>query len=265
MSILVEIAKELRQARETGSPVAPLAGRWGELSLRDAYRVQRVVAAPTADEAWAHIDRLPVLGFKLGMTSRAKMQQMGVHRPIYGLLPHGLSIDDRGEVSRSSRIHPRVEPELALVLDGPVFTSMSLHDAWRNVGYACAAIELLDSRFADFKFGLTDVVADNTSASGYVLGNRRMSLQKLDVGNLGVVFERNGRVIETASTAATLDHPANAFAALLSMLAEHGVGCIPEGSVILTGGLTNAHPVFAGDHIRMSLEQLGPVELHVTV
>ena len=253
------IAAELRTARTTLTEVEQLEGRWGALSLEEAYTIQRHDAVALAG-SWPAAARA-LDGFKLGFTSRAKMAQMNLSTPIYGLLPHGSRIASGTTLSRAAYIHPRVEPELAVVVGKAIPLDLPAEEAWLRLDYACAAMELLDSRYRDYKFSVTDVVADNTSAAGYLLGSERLPLTK-ELGNLGVLFYKNGTLIETASTAAALEHPRFAFAALLEMLRGHGLTELPEGAVILTGGLTAAHAMEPGDQARILLEGLGQIDLH---
>ena len=253
------IAAELRAARASLTAVDQLEGRWGALSLDEAYAIQHhdaVTAAGSWPAAAAALD-----GFKLGFTSRAKMAQMNLSTPIYGLLPRGSRVATGATLSRAAYIQPRVEPELAVVVGRSIPLDMHPDEAWLRLDHACAAMELLDSRYRDYKFSVTDVIADNTSAAGYLLGSERLPLSR-DLGNLGVLFYKNGILIEAASTAAALEHPKHAFAALLTMLRGHGLTELTEGAVILTGGLTAAHAMAPGDHARIILEGLGAVDLH---
>ena len=255
---LSAIAAELRTARETLTEVEQLEGRWGALTLDEAYAIQRldaVTAAGSWSAAAAALD-----GFKLGFTSRAKMAQMNLSTPIYGLLPRGSRVASGATLSRAAYIHPRVEPELAVVVGEAIPLDLPVDEAWLRLDYACAAMELLDSRYRDYKFSVTDVIADNTSAAGYLLGNERLPLTR-DLGNLGVLFYKNDKLIETASSAAALEHPKFAFGALLEMLRGHGLTDLPEGAVILTGGLTAAHAMEPGDRARIILEGLGGIDL----
>lgn len=256
---LLAIAAELRAARVGKAAIDPLGPRWGELTLDEAYAVQHhdaTAGAGSWSAAAAGLD-----GFKLGFTSRAKMAQMNLSTPIYGLLPRGSRLADGSRLSRAAFIQPRVEPELAVVVGKAIPLDLPVDEAWLRLDYACAAMELLDSRYRDYKFTVTDVVADNTSAAGYLLGDRRRSMRD-DLGNLGVLFYKNGTLLETASTAAALDHPRNAFGALLAMLRGHGLTELSEGAVILTGGLTAAHAMEPGDTARIVLEGLGDLHLH---
>jgi 2-oxo-3-hexenedioate decarboxylase len=223
--------------------------------LATAYAIQR---------AGAELKRLrgdPLVGMKMGLTSRAKMTQMGVHEPIYGHLHRAMTLDDGGTISREKHVHPRVEPEVAYLLakdlEGPVTPAQAL----AAVECCCCALELIDSRYQDFKFTLPDVVADNASSSRFVLGAMRKP-RDFDCGNLGMVLEKNGAVAEIGSSAAIYDHPARSLAALANQLASTETK-LRAGMIILTGGATAAIALAPGDHVRVRVDGLGSAEFFV--
>ena len=224
-------------------------------ALADGYRVQRAGIALRA----ARADTL--VGMKMGLTSRAKMQQMGVDVPIYGHLTKRMILEDGGVVQRAHHIHPRVEPEVAFLLardlEGPVTPA----EALLAVDGACCALELIDSRYQNFQFTLEDVVADNGSSSRFVLGNV-VRARDFDTGNLGMVMTKNGVVAEVGSSAAIYDHPARSLAALANQLAALGEK-LAAGSIVMTGGATAAIALERGDRVRVDVQGLGSAELFV--
>ncbi len=228
---LATLAQTLFDAASQATAIPQL----GELSLEDAYTVQRLVV-DLRDE--------PRTGVKLGFTSRAKAVQMGVSDLIIGQLTSGMAVAEGGTLDHSRFIHPRVEPEVAfLVSDGEV------------VGVA-PALEIIDSRYQDFRFNLADVVADNTSAAAYVLGPWQQP--GLDIGNLGVVLEVDGAVVQTGSTAAILGHPLRALAAADRLSQAFDIPA-PSQSVILAGAATAAVPLPAGSFAEARITGLGRV------
>jgi 2-keto-4-pentenoate hydratase len=245
---------ELRRARHAGDGLS--AGH-PELDLDLAYAVQEagvrlLVAAG---------DR-PV-GFKLGLTSRAKQTQMGVDEPLYGELTDAMLLDVGEPLRAGDHIQPRAEPEIAFVMGADL--------AGERVGAAqvlaataavAPAIEVLDSRYAGYRFTLPDVVADNASAARLVLGGVRHAVDGIDLRLVGCVLERNGRVQATAAGAAALGHPAAAVAWLVRALHRRGRG-LAAGDLVLSGALTEAVPVAAGDVVVARLGRLGTVELPV--
>ena len=207
-----------------------------DLDLATAYRVQgllRAAAGPTA-------------GWKLGVTSRAKQVQVGVDSPVYGFLPGSGALDIGAPLDTSLLIQPRCEPEIVFVmgrdLSGPHVTANDVLQATAGVA---VGIEVLDSRFTDYKFTMPDVVADNTSAGRFVVGTP-VPPAGIDLRLVGVVLEKNGELVATASGAASLGHPAAAVAWMVRSMAADGEG-LRAGDVVLSGGLTAATPVAAGD------------------
>ena len=223
------------------------------LDIAAAYRVQEASVA----RRMARGERL--VGMKMGLTSRAKMEQMGVHEPIYGRLTSSMVLNDGGVIPWGSLLHPRIEPEIAFVLaddlEGPVTPAQAL----AAVAGCTAALEIIDSRYRDFKFTLPDVIADNTSASYYVLGSTLVPVELVNLGNLGMVLEINGRVVETGTSAAVYDHPARSLAELANMLARVG-GRLEAGQVVLSGGATAAYAINPGDRIRVLIDEIGSAE-----
>jgi 2-keto-4-pentenoate hydratase len=164
----------------------------------------------------------------------------------------------------ASLIHPKAEPEIAIVtgrdLQGPGVTPEHARAAIES---ASCAMEIIDSRYKDFRFTLTDVIADNTSAARHTISAYRVPVKDLDLRTLGVVFEKNGEVVTTAAGAAILGDPAVGLAWLANKVAEHGES-IPAGTVVMTGALTDAIAIAPGDVVRVSIAQLGSLSLRCT-
>lgn len=215
----------------------------------DAYAVQAALIA----RRLARGERL--VGLKMGLTSRAKMAQMGVDEVIWGHLTDRMRIPDSGRVDLAGLIHPRVEPEVAFLMARDVRPG----DDFASVVEAVApAVELIDSRYADFRFSLPDVIADNTSAAGFVIGPWQPPPAGLD--NLGVLLEVDGRVVQTGSTAAILGDPRRAFDEAVRLADRQGVR-LREGWVLLAGAATAAVPLPPGAQVRAVVEGLGTAAL----
>jgi 2-oxo-3-hexenedioate decarboxylase len=202
-----------------------------------------------------------VVGLKMGLTSMAKMRQMGVETPCYGFLADYFSVPDGGEIKISELIHPKVEAEVAFVtkkeLSGP---GCHIGDVLAATDFIVPAVEIIDSRYKDFKFDLKSVIADNSSSSRFVTGGRMRPVEDLDLQTLGVVMEINGEVVELGAGAAILGHPAAAVAMLANMLAERGE-VIPAGSFIMAGAITAATAVKAGDNVTVRYQDLGTLSM----
>jgi 2-oxo-3-hexenedioate decarboxylase len=254
---LATYAERLDAAALEGRAVQQLSALEPGLTLADAYEVQ-----------WALRRRrlaagARLTGLKMGLTSRAKMKQMGVATPIYGFLLDEYLVP-ADEVVTSKLIHPRIEPEIAFVtrscLQGPGCTIAS---ALAAVDFVIPAIEVIDSRYADFKFDLPSVVADNASSARYIVGGCARRVDELDLRTLGVVVEKNGEGVAFGAGAAVLGSPAASLAMLANLLAEREQS-IPAGTYVMTGGITEAIGAKAGDHFAARFQALGSVSVRFT-
>jgi 2-oxo-3-hexenedioate decarboxylase len=202
-----------------------------------------------------------IVGLKMGLTSMAKMRQMGVETPCYGFLADYFSCPDGAEIKISELIHPKVEAEVAFVtkkeLSGP---GCHIGDVLSATDFIVPAVEIIDSRYKDFKFDLKSVIADNSSSSRFVTGGRMLPVEDLDLKTIGVVMEINGEVVELGAGAAILGHPAASIAMLANMLAERGE-VIPAGTFIMAGAITPAIAVKAGDNVSVRYQDLGTVTM----
>jgi 2-oxo-3-hexenedioate decarboxylase len=247
---VAELAARLAKAAADRTVIEPLTADVPDLDLATAYRVQRELRGFAGH----------VVGWKLGLTSRAKQEQVGVSTPVYGFLAGSGALDIGERLDTSQLIQPRCEPEIVFVLGrdlvGPHVTAADVMAATAGVA---AGIEVLDSRYRDYRFTAADVIADNTSAARFVVGIP-MPPQGMDLRLAGVVLEHNGQVVDTASGAAALGHPAAAVAWLVRTLAAEDGG-LRAGEIVLSGGLTAAVPVRAGDVVVATIDRLGSVEL----
>lgn len=226
-------------------------------SLADGYLVQAALRS-LHEGAGARI-----VGRKMGMTSRAKMQQMKIDAPIHGFLTDRMEVVDGGAVSLAARIQARVEPEIVFVTKRTLSGRPSSSDALAAVEAVLAGLEIIDSRYENYDFQLPDVVADNCSSAAFVRG--RVALRPRDLpelANLGIRLEIDGRPVQFGSSAAILGDPARSLAELVALLAAAGEE-LPAGSVVLAGGATAAVPLAVGQHVRGVFARLGTVEFRV--
>jgi 2-oxo-3-hexenedioate decarboxylase len=218
------------------------------LSLQDAYRVQARSVALRLGRGERRA------GWKLGFTSRAKMAQMGLHEVIWGRLTDAMVVADGGGVPAARFIHPRVEPEVCFLLGEALEGTVTPLRAMRALAGVAPALELIDSRYRDFKFSLPDVVADNCSAAAVVVGP--WSDPATDVANLGLVLEVDGRPAQIGSTAAILGHPVRSLVAAARLLAATGER-LEAGDLLMAGGATEAVALRPGSRVRLEIERLG--------
>lgn len=249
------LAQRLFEAQHERRPI-PLLTNDGPITEREAYEIQWALV----EEHLARGGR--VVGKKTGLTSKAKQVQMNTSEPLYAYLIDRTILSDGAHVKRSDLIHPRVECEIAFVmgrrLHGPGVTGDQVLAATRHV---LPALEVIDSRYDNFKFTLPDVIADQASAANVVLGGKVRSPKGLDLRLLGMVLQINGEDVATGSGAAVLGHPADSVAWLVNKMAEIGAGGLEEDDLVMGGGLVEAYPIEPGDHLRADFDHLGSVSL----
>jgi 2-oxo-3-hexenedioate decarboxylase len=246
-----ELLRRERDRRDGGR----ITDRWPGLDLGTAYRVQDAV-----------LDRKvrtgeTVVGVKLGLTSRAKQRRMGVDAPLTGWLTDAMTLRPGRPVPVGELIHPRAEPEIAFLmgarLSGPGVTAEQAMGAVESVH---AGFEVIDSRYRDFSFDLPDVVADNASASRFVISARAVPPAGLDLAAETCRLDVDGRTVDTATGAAVLGHPANARALAANGLAERGAAIEP-GWIVLTGALTDAVALLPGRTVSAEFDSLGALSI----
>lgn len=245
------LAEHVENAELQAHDITKITNDYPDMTFEDAYEVQWEIRRRKEGRG------NKVVGMKMGLTSWAKMSQMNVETPIYGFLADYFSVPEGGEIKHDELIHPKIEAELAFVLKhelkGP---GVHIGDVLRATDFVMPAVEVIDSRYKDFKFDLTSVIADNSSSSRFVTGGRMADIADLDLKNLGVVMEVNGEVVQTGAGAAVLGHPAASVAMLANMLAERGES-LPAGSFIMIGAITAAVQANKGDAFTVRYQGLG--------
>ncbi|MBS0501575.1 MAG: 2-oxo-3-hexenedioate decarboxylase [Burkholderiaceae bacterium] len=252
---LDKLAKHLHACQREARDTPKITDEHPEMDFDDAYAIQdRILAAKLKGGA-------RIAGYKAGLTSHAKMKQMGVTDPVFGFLVDEFTVPDGGEVKVSELIHPKVEPEICFVtrteLKGP---GCSIASVLAASDVVLPGIEVIDSRYRDFKFDLKSVVADNTSASRFVVGGRAVDARSVDLRTTGLVLEKNGVPVALGAGAAVLGHPAAAVAMLVNHLGRRGKA-LPAGSLVLSGGATEAVAVQKGDHVTLRMQGMGSVSV----
>ncbi|RDU96697.1 2-keto-4-pentenoate hydratase [Trinickia dinghuensis] len=250
MKDLDAIAAQLDDAARQATPIAQLAEKHA-FSLDEAYVVQRA-----SIERRIHRGESTV-GVKLGFTSRAKMIQMGVDSLIWGWLTDAMLEEDGARVALDRFIHPRVEPEVCFLTSRDIDRPLTLLESARYLEAVAPALEIIDSRYRDFRFSLEDVVADNCSSAGLTLGPWTRNFD--DIGNAGVLLRMNGRLVQAGSTAAILGDPLRSVVQASRLVALSGL-VLPAGSLIMAGAATAAHPLAPDTHVHCTINGLGSTE-----
>jgi 2-oxo-3-hexenedioate decarboxylase len=224
----------------------------GATDVDTAYAVQEALVARRLARGATQV------GWKLGFTSLAKMAQMGISDVIVGRLTSDMEVPDGGAADLRRFIHPRVEPEVAYRLARDVDPDAPADDIVAAVDAVAPALEIIDSRYVDFRFTLADVVADNTSAAGFVIGPWTPLEAAGELGGRPVSLAVDGEVAESGSTDAILGHPMKALPALATMARRLGLP-LRAGEVILAGAATAAVPLTPGVRVEGHVSGLGSV------
>jgi 2-keto-4-pentenoate hydratase len=248
-----EIATALARAEEAGEPIAPLTVTNPELTVADAYAIQELNAAARTGGSYAP----KIVGHKIGLTSLPMQQMLGVDEPDYGVLYSDRVHESGAAIETSKLIAPRIEPELAFVLDKDLEGGdVSVDQVLDATSHVVAALEVIDSRIADWKIKLVDTIADNASCGSAILGNEPISISDIDLVKARVELKRDGEVVDSGTGDAVLGHPAEAVAWLANALADFGV-VLRKGEVILSGSITAAIPIEPGQEITADFGALG--------
>ncbi|MCI0622093.1 MAG: fumarylacetoacetate hydrolase family protein [Acidobacteria bacterium] len=248
-----KIADLLWQAEQQRRPIAPISTdpHW---TVTDAYSIQR-----------AYLDRKgnqqKRAGHKVGLTSIAMQRLLNVNEPDWGVLLSSMDLSGTTSCARHTMIQPKIEPEIAFRmkrdLKGP---GVTLVDALAAIDRAYPALEIIDSRIADWKIQLVDTVADNASSAYFTVAGEGVPVHDLDLVSLGMMFSKNGEVVATGAGSAVLGHPAAAVAWLANTLGEFGEA-LHAGDLVLPGALVAAANVAPGDTFSANFSGLGAVSI----
>jgi 2-keto-4-pentenoate hydratase len=253
-----EVAKILREAADQKITCEPIRGIIGVTDITKAYKIQSI------NSKIRIANGARVVGSKIGLTSIAVQKQLGVDQPDYGLLYDDMEILNGGEVSCIELMQPKVEAEIAFVLKKDLnTTSITASEMMSAIDYAVASIEIVGSRIRDWNIKITDTIADNASASHFVIGHRPVSLENIDLINCKMVLYKNGEIVSEGTGAACLGSPINACIWLAKTMAAHG-SPLKAGDLILSGALGPMSSVAPGDQIKTVIEGLGEVSVSFT-
>ncbi len=254
-NMATKLADYLAKAEQTGRGVQPLTDLEPGLTAEQAYQVQLVTIERKVKSG------ARITGKKIGLTSMAMQQMLGVDQPDYGHLLDKMVVENGGQISFKRVLQPKVEAEIAFVLKkdltGPRVNAM---DVLLSTDYILPAIEIVDSRVLNWQIKLADTIADNASSGLYVLGEKPVKIDSVDLAQIGMVLYRNGEVMNTGVGAAALGNPAVCVAWLANKLHEFGIS-LKAGEVILSGALSAAVDAEPGDHFAARLAHLGEVSV----
>jgi 2-keto-4-pentenoate hydratase len=249
------MADELIAAAAERRPIEPLTDAEPAMTALDAYAVQTLVAGHR--QASGEM----LIGWKLGLTSTAMQQQLGVDQPDYAPLLSGHDVPPGGTIAAADLIAPRAEAEIAFFLRAPLQgPGVTVADVVEATEAVAASIEVIDSRIVGWRIKLADTIADMASSARIVVSGRRHPLKDLDLRDERVVVSRNGETVAEGVGAAVLGDPLAAVAWAANTLGPLGV-TLETGHVIMPGAMHASTPVSSGDVVEATFERLGPVSV----
>lgn len=250
-----KIAANLLTAEMKKNPIEAIAESYSKITVEDAYRIQ--MAGIEMKLAKGH----KVIGKKIGLTSKGMQKLLGVNEPDYGVLLSDMLLTEGVPCQRDELLQPKIEGELAFILKetikGPGAT---IADVYRATEYIVPAFEIVDSRIRDWKIKLEDTIADNASSARILLGSRMIPIKDIDLKLVGMMLEKNGELVSSGVGAEVWGNPAAAVAWLANKLADFNIA-LEKGEIILSGAVTAAEKVNAGDIFNVSFYNLGSLSL----
>ena len=252
-----DYAQILHEARIKAEPIEQLTASGAKLTRMSAYEVQE------KGISLRESDGEKVIGLKMGLTSEAKRKQMDLDAPLYGVLTDKMEIQNHGEYSMLGKIHPKAEPEVAFMFSKELDATMSYDEVFSAIKWAAPAIEILDSRYKQFKyFSMEDVISDNSSSSYFIVGESFEVKSKEDYFDKKLKFFVNGEIAFEGNSNAISDDPLNSILELTRLMEARGKK-VPANVVILAGAATAAVALESGMTVRLEVEGMKKVEFKV--
>ncbi len=249
-------AQSLTEARKQAHSRSQLS-REVQISRPEAYRIQEIGIEHRIQQGEK------VLGYKMGLTSEAKRKQMNLDSPLYGVLTDRMKIENQGNFHLRGTIHPKIEPEVAFLIAKDLRGKLTRDEVLNSCEAVCACLEILDSRYDQFKyFSMEDVIADNSSSSHFVHGPWLKDFSHLDLTNLKMKMKVNGTVAQEGISKDISGDPVMSVIQLCELLAERDRH-LPAGSIVLAGAATAAVTLEEGQQVELEVESLPPVIVHV--
>lgn len=253
-----QLAAQLLQAEQTKQPIAPLTETNAGITPADAYAIQ------LAQIEQKKAQGATVKGLKIGLTSKAMQEMLGVYTPDYGFVLDSMVYEETEALKPSKFIQPKVEFEIAFVfnkqLKGP---NVTVEDVIAATDYVVPSVEVIDSRIADWKIKFEDTVADNGSSAGAILGSKQTKLEEIeDLTNIKMTVTKNGEFLDEATSAAVLGNPLNAIVWLANEVSAYDIAIEP-GMFALSGALSKAMLFEEGDHFVADFGVLGQVAVSI--
>ena len=250
---ILSAAAALADAMDRATPCSPIGDDIAPLGIDGAYAVQSILTRRALDSGRT------LTGRKIGLTSKAVQAQLGVDQPDHGMLYSDMEIGDHEDIALSRFIAPRVEAEIAFVMEHDLDDAdLSLGKLAASIAFALPAIEIVDSRIIDWKISILDTIADNASSGAYILGGSPVKLDRIDLRLCGMMIEANGEPVSVGCGAACLGNPLNAALWLARTMARTGWP-LRAGDIVLSGALGPMVPVSPGDSYEARIPGVGSV------
>ena len=249
------IAEKLFEAEVGAYQINAITDQFPDMTVEDAYAIQLENISKKATEG------KKIIGLKVGLTSKAMQNLLGVREPDYGHLTDDMLIAEGVNCEIKELIQPKVEGELAFCLNKPLKgPGITIADVYNATGWVVPSIEIVDSRIKDWKIKLYDTIADNGSSAKLILGSKMTKISDIDMRLIGMMLEKNGEIVSTGTGAEVWGNPAAAVAWLANKLSDFDIG-LKEGSIILSGAVTAAVSAEAGDVFTVSFHGMGSVSV----
>ena len=256
MNPINQAAQELWNAQKAQKMIPPVRELITATDIDAAYAVQQINIQHRIDQGEK------VVGKKIGLTSFAVQKQLGVDQPDYGILFESMQIENGEKLPYSDLMQPKAEAEIAFVMRTDLDGDIDITDLIDAIDYASASIEIVGSRIENWNIRITDTIADNASASHFVLGKKKMNIEELDLERCSMTMTKNGAVVSEGIGSACMDNPLNAALWLAKTMAKNGTP-IKAGEILLSGALGHMVPIESGDHFEATIEGLGNVSITV--
>lgn len=253
-----DVSDKLCNARTSGQPVEQFSETIKEFSRQEAYQIQENGIAFRVAQGEKKI------GLKMGLTSEAKRKQMNLDAPLYGELTDKMQVENGGTYKMQGQIHPKIEPEVAFYIDKELSGSVTREEVLNACSGVYASLEILDSRYTQFKyFSMEDVISDNSSSSQFILGDKIEDFKEIDLTNLHMKMSVNGQIAHEGNSSAISGDPVVSVIQLCELLAERD-RVLPAGSIVLAGAATAAVALEPGMNVELEVEKLGKISVSVT-
>lgn len=253
-----QVSEQLNNARLESAPVQQFSENIKEFSRMEAYQIQENGIAFRVNQGEQKV------GLKMGLTSEAKRKQMNLDAPLYGELTDKMQIENGGSFSMQGTIHPKIEPEVAFFIEQELAGDVTREQVLAACSGVYASLEILDSRYQQFKyFSMEDVISDNSSSSHFILGDKIENFTDIDLKNLAMKMSVNGEVAHAGNSAAISGDPVVSVMQLCQLLGERN-RTLPAGSIVLAGAATAAVALESGMQVELEVEQLGKLNVTIT-